>query len=440
MNGTTIRGETQRIQVTGILIGFLLFCFIFLSGKPGVAEGLVLQDLIAEALKNSPELQASQSGLRATEHKIPQVGALPDPMFMVGYQNEGYNTYNFGDSPDAQWMFSLSQMVPFYGKRGLKAEMASREAETARNRDQALRLKTISRIKELYADLFLAYKNLDILEEKRDLAAQIERAAQSRYASGTAPQQEVVMAQTEKYIILEKEEMSRQRIQAVEAMLNAAVGRDIKSPLGRPESLPFSPWPFTLDELLQQSKTLSPELKSRTEMLLGSETKVEMAKKEYYPDFTLGANLFKRSGPYNDMWNLTAAVNVPIFYGDKQRQGLLEAEALRRQARRELEATEIMLASSIRENQSMVLSADRLMTLYREGLVPKTQQDFQLSLSGYMTGKIEALTVLSRLKALLEYEVLYWGQLTEREKSIARLEALTGTMGFQGLEKSNEKK
>jgi outer membrane protein, heavy metal efflux system len=440
MNGSTTRGETQRIRVFGILVGFSLFCFLFLSGKPCGAEGLVIQDLIDEALKNNPELLASQAGLRATEHKIPQVGALPDPMFMVGYQNEGYNTYNFGDSPDAQWMVSVSQMVPFYGKRGLKAEMASREAETARNRDQALRLKTISRIKELYADLFLAYKNLDILEEKRDLSAQIERAAQSRYASGTAPQQEVVMAQTEKYMILEKEEMSRQKLQAAEAMLNAAVGRDIKSPLGRPESLPVSPWPFTLDELLQQSKTLSPELKSRAEMVQGNEAKVEMAKKEYYPDFTLGANVFKRSGPYNDMWNLTAAVNVPIFFGDKQRQGLREAEALRRQARRELEAAEIMLASSIRENQTMVLSADRLMTLYREGLVPKIQQDFQLSLSGYMTGRIEALTVLSRLKALLDYELLYWGQLAEREKSIARLEALTGTMRIQVREKTDEEK
>jgi hypothetical protein len=99
-----------------------------------------------------------------------------------------------------------------------------------------------------------------------------------------------------------------------------------------------------------------------------------------------------------------------------------------------------MLASAIRENQSMVFSADRLLTLYREGLVPKTQQDFQLSLSGYMTGKTEALTVLSRLKALLDYELLYWGQLAEREKSIARLEALTGTMRIQVREKSDEKK
>jgi len=61
-------------------------------------------------------------------------------------------------------------------------------------------------------------------------------------------------------------------------------------------------------------------------------------------------------------------------------------------------------------------------------LIPKTVQDFQLALSGYTAGKVEAITVISRLKALLEFELLYWGQFVEREKAIARIEAITGTM------------
>ena len=63
-------------------------------------------------------------------YKIPQAGGLPDPMFMVGYQNEGYNTLYFRRYPDAYWMFSATQMFPFYGKRDLKSEMATREAES----------------------------------------------------------------------------------------------------------------------------------------------------------------------------------------------------------------------------------------------------------------------------------------------------------------------
>jgi outer membrane protein, heavy metal efflux system len=421
-----------------VIIGFLGVLAGWLPARG--AETLKLQELIDEALRNNPELGAALAGVQAAGHKVPQSGSLPDPMFMFGYQNEGYNTYNYGNSADAQWMFSVSQMFPFYGKRALKAEMASREAESLKNMNQAVRLKTVSRIKELFADLFLAYKNLEVLGDKRDLFSRIEEAALARYASGTAPQQEVVMAQTEKYMLLEREEMNRQKIQAVEGMLNAAVGRDVSAPLGRPEALAPSSWPASLNELLGQAKDRSPELKSKAQMLQGNEAKVEMAKKEYYPDFTLGANLYKRSGAYDDMWSLTATVNVPLFYQDKQRQGVLEAEALRRQAQRELQAVENMLSSTIRENYSMIRSAEKLMNLYREGLIPKTQQDFQLALSGYLTGRVEAITTLNRLKALLDYELLYWGQLAEREKAIARMEALTGSMPVALQDDKNEKK
>jgi cobalt-zinc-cadmium efflux system outer membrane protein len=404
------------------------------------AEGLKLQDLIDEALRNNPELGASQAGVQAAGHKIPQVGSLPDPMVMVGYQNEGYNTYNYGDSADAQFMVSVSQMFPFYGKRGLKAEMAGRDAESLKNVYRTLRLKTISKVKELYNDLFLAYKNRDLLQDKGGLLRQVEEAALARYASGMAPQQEVVMAQTEKYMLLERQEMADQKIQATEGMLNAAVGRDVGSPLGRPAEVSPTPHLLSLDDLLGLAKDQSTELKAKAQMVQGTEAKIKMAQKEYYPDFTLGANLFKRSGIYQDMWNLTATINIPLFYRDKQRQGVLEAEAAKRQAQKELQATEIMLASSLRENYSMIRSGEKLMKLYQEGLLPKARQDIQLSLSGYVTGKVEAITVISRLKTLLDIELLYWSQMVEREKAIARLEPLTGLTEIPTQDERNEKK
>jgi outer membrane protein TolC len=395
--------------------------------------------LIEEALQNNPELGASQAGVQAAGHKIPQAGSLPDPMVMVGYQNEGYNTYNYGDSADAQFMVSVSQMFPFYGKRELKAEMAGRDAESMKNVYRTLRLKTISKVKELYNDLFLAYKTRDLLRDKGDLLRQVEEAALARYASGMASQQEVVMAQTEKYMLLERDEMASQKIQATEGMLNAAVGREVRSPLARPAEPAPTPYLLSLDDLLPQVKDHSPELKAKALMVQGTEVKIKMAQKEYYPDFTLGANLFKRSGIYQDMWNLTATFNIPLFYRDKQRQGVLEAEAAKRQAQKEMQAAEIMQASSLRENDSMIRSAGNLMKLYQEGLLPKARQDIQLSLSGYVTGKVEAITVISRLKTLLDIELLYWSQLVEREKAIARLESLTGSTEISTQDEKNEK-
>ncbi|HEX8948164.1 MAG TPA: hypothetical protein VF790_04330, partial [Dissulfurispiraceae bacterium] len=67
-------------------------------------------------------------------------------------------------------------------------------------------------------------------------------------------------------------------------------------------------------------------------------------------------------------------------------------------------------------------------------------QDFELALSGYTTGKVEAITTISRLKTILDFETAYWGQFAEREKAIARLDALAGITDFQPKGGKNEKK
>jgi outer membrane protein, heavy metal efflux system len=239
-------------------------------------------------------------------------------------------------------------------------------------------------------------------------------------------QQEVVMAQTEKYMLLEKKEMQKQKIEAIQGMLNSTVGRDVNVPLGRPVEPVSAPNGLGMEELLVMAKDNSPEIRSRQKMVEAAEAKVKMAKKEYFPDVTLGASYYPRTKMFMDMWNLTATINIPIFYKSKQEPAVQEANANLLGAKRELAATEYMLSSGIRENYSMAQAAARLMKIYKEGIIPKTNQDFQLALSGYATGKIEAITAISRLKALLDTEILYWGQYIDREKAIARLEAITG--------------
>lgn len=404
----------------------LFFFFSLAFGSYASAEELKLQDLIDEALAKSPEILASQYRVSASQYRIPQAKSLPDPMVMFGYQNEGWSRYSFGEMQMSWWMFSASQMVPFPGKLALRGEMAARESESLRAVYDSSRLKVVNKVKELYYDLFLAYKNIDLLGDRTALFSRIEDAATARYSSGMGLQQEVLMAQTEKYMLLEKEEMQKQKIQSLEAMLNSTIGREVNSSLGRP-SEPFpTAYARSMDELLKMAYENSPEIRSKERMVAASEAKVRMAEKEYYPDFTITGNVMKRKGDFEDMWSLTTAINIPLFYKTKQRQAVNEAKALLSEARNELEATKLMLASTIRDNYSMLKSAERLMELYRDGLIPKTYQDFESAIAGYSTGKVEALTVISRLKALIDFETLYWAQFVEKGKAAARVEAMVG--------------
>ena len=410
----------------------LLACIFLLGNTVRAAENLELQPLVDEALKNSPEVIASEARADAARFRIPQAKSLPDPMFMVGYQNEGFDRYSYGETLMSAWMFSASQMFPFPGKLGLREEAASKDAETFGDLHVSTRLRVAAKVKELYYDLLLAYKDLDLVRAKMALFSQIEDAALARYSSGKGSQQEVLMAQAEKYMLLEKEEMFRQKIQSTEAMLNTTVGRDVNAPLGRPVEPAYRPYEESMDRLLMIAYERSPEIKAKERMVAASRVKVLLAKKEYYPDFTVSAEYDKKGGPFMDMWALRTAVNIPLYYKTKQRQGVFEAEALQVGAKNDLEATKLLIASGIRDDYSMVRTAEKLMDLYKNGLIPKTYQDFDSALSGYVTGKVDALTVISRLKALLEYETLYWGQFSEREKAIARIEAVTGGAGPGG--------
>lgn len=402
----------------------IIMASAFLGALPAAADELNVDVLVAEALAKSPELMASSLRADALRHRVLQAGALPDPMLMFGYQNEGYKRYTYGEMQGAQWMYSASQMFPFPGKLGLKEEMAIRDAEAQTERLRNLKLKIAARVKETYFDLFLAHKTVSLVRDRIALYEKIEQIALARYATGTGMQQDVLMAQTEKYMLHEREEMLQQRIRSLEAMLTSLLGREAEEPFDMPLHIGQTTFGIGLNELLENAYNRSPELRARRKMVDAADAKVRMTEKEYYPDFTITATLMERPQPFEDMWSLTTSFNIPIFYRSKQRQAVLEAKASLSEAEREYEAARLMIAAAVRDNFSMLKSAERLMDLYRTGLAEKAAQEYESALALYTAGSGAATNVYDRLKGLIDADIQFWTQFSEREKAIARLEAI----------------
>jgi outer membrane protein, heavy metal efflux system len=410
-------------KITGtFLIVFAAFCF--LQADHIHAQELKLSGLVVEALKNNPDLLASQAKIDAAGYRVPQSKTLPDPMVMVGYQNAGLTKYTYGMEPDSEWMFSASQEIPFPGKLALKGSMAESDLESLKALHEFLKRKTEASVKVFYYDLFLAYKNIDLLKDKAELFARLEDLALSRYSTGKAMQEDVLMAQTEKYMLLEKEEMYRQKIKSIEAMLSAELGRQETVSMDRPAEVVYESFPFSEDEAVKIALENSSEIKSLNKMVDGAGYKVAMAEKEYYPDFTVTTGYTNRGGGYMDMYSATVTVNIPIFRKSKLEPAVNEAKASVSQAGKELDAAKLMITASVKDNMSMIMSSKKLMDIYKNGLIPKNTQSVESALTGYSTGGTEMGTVITLSKNLLDYETLYWAQFIEREKAIARLTAI----------------
>lgn len=158
--------------------------------------------------------------------------------------------------------------------------MASLDFESENALYESTKLKTVARVKELYFKLLLAYKNIDGIKERGSLFSKVEEAALSLYSLGRGSLHDVIIAQTKKYILVEKEEMLKQKIRSLQAMLNALLGRDVNSPLERPIHLPSTKLHYDIESLLSLSYERSPEVKVKENMLKAAKTKLEMAKRE----------------------------------------------------------------------------------------------------------------------------------------------------------------
>lgn len=416
----------RRTKAVPLILLFLLLAGF--SSAMAADQALRLQELLAEALRASPELQAARARAAASAYRVPQASSLPDPMLMVGYQNEGTSRYTFNEAADSQYMFSASQLFYYPGKRALRGEAAGREAESLAVSATAAQLRIVTVVKELYYDLFFVHQSLDLLKEKENLLKKLEDAALARYAAGRGMQQDVLMAQSEKYMLIEREEMLKQRSKTIEAGLNAALGREQALPLARPLPPAAGPDPQLLPELIAVALANSPEIRAREKMVDALSARVKVAEKEYYPDITVTGNYGLKGSAFEDMWSLSTTVNIPLYHATRQKPAKQEAEASLTEAKNELQAAKLKLGAAIQENHAALHAAERLMLLYRQGLSEKIRQDFQAALAGYATGKGDAAGVIARLRSITDVETSYWNQLVEREKARARIEALAGVM------------
>jgi outer membrane protein TolC len=95
----------------------------------------------------------------------------------------------------------ISQEFPFPGKRGLRGEIAAKEAEAEFQQYQMAQLSVLSRLKQAWYRLGYAYAARDVLERSRELLRKFLRASEARYAVGKAAQQDLFKAQTQLSIL-----------------------------------------------------------------------------------------------------------------------------------------------------------------------------------------------------------------------------------------------
>lgn len=431
--------EPRRIMSRtrlSILFGFLLLLAccdgVAAEGTPDFTEAVNLSGLRAYTLANNPEIKAAEERWRGARARPPQEGSLPDPMINSAYHNEGLDRFTQGKGDFSFLRFGAEQEVPFPGKLALREARATREADREGALYRATLLNVLTRLRIAYNDYYLAHKSIEIVRNNRELLEQLTRAAEARYEVGEGLQQDVARAQVELSILVGRVTSLEQARQSAMAMLNATLNSPPAAPLGVPASLDKRPLTYSLDQLESFAKQQSPNLQAAQFGVASSETNLDLAKRQYYPDFVLRADYFNKAALVPE-WEVGVGVRVPLYFWRKQAYGVREAIAGVGEARASRQSTSQDILARIKDLYAQATSADRLVELY--GGVVRSQAEIALesALAAYRVGKVEFLSVLNSFTVVNDYRLRYYEELANFDKAVAQLEEAAGVLPGESL-------
>ncbi len=382
-------------------------------------------DLIALALERNPELQAAQKKYEAALQRPRAESALPDPMVGMGYNASGYPLpgAGLGREPVANIGVMVTQEVPYPGKRGLRAQMARKEAEAEWSTYQALRLDVMARVRIAWYRLLHGYQMVEVLSRNRQVLDRMIEVAQGRYSIGKGMQSEIFQMQTQASIIETQRLQFQSQIRTATAQANALLHRAPGAVIERPTDDPTHEVLPLFEKILDFALNNAPMLERDQKMIERAETGVRAARRDWYPDLAFTGGYYNM-GSMPAMYMFRTDVRVPLW-GKKQRAAVTESVANLEGSRHTYEASEQSLAARLREDFEMASTALQLMHLYADTVIPQANLGMESALTSYQTGGGAYEAAFRSFMTAVEYEMNYHEQMMNFHMALSRMEQMS---------------
>jgi outer membrane protein TolC len=265
---------------------------------PSPIQPTKLSNLLAEAEQSNPQIQAARHGWDSAKQVPTQVSTLPDPQFVLQQMNVGSPRpfAGYTNSDFAYVGLGISQDLPYPGKLRLRGEIAKKDADVTQQKYESVRRAILAEAKTAYFQLGYLAKRQTILVGDGQLLQQVEQSAEARYRNGMGNQQEVLQAQLERTKLLREITTNQLEAGKVQAEIKQLLNRPQTSPDIETTELSETVIAYTYDQLLAAASMNNPEIAGAQKMVERQGLQVDLAKKDFYPDFNL-QYMWQRTDP-----------------------------------------------------------------------------------------------------------------------------------------------
>ncbi len=354
-------------------------------------DPLSLSDVVRLAGERRDEIDAASARTRAGEARPAIVSALEDPMVSPSLDHLPFMLEG------ADVSLTIEQRIPLSGIRGHRR--ASALADVDRLRADVRRTVLDVGVQAANAFLMLQERRRTsaLVDEQFTFARDVVTAANARYASGTAPQSDVLRAEVEVARLNALARALVSEVRGAEAMLNTTLALDADQPIP-----PLAP--LLLAEPVPAWAGIKAALSGRPELvgvraeIARADADVQVMRDMFRPMATI------RTGPSYTMadgkgWMAMVGVSLPIWRG-KLRAGVAEAQAMRAMSEAELRAMTRMIEGDAAVAVNQVQAARDRQSAIRIDVLPRARMAIEPAVAGYTSGQLPLVSVIEAVQAL----------------------------------------
>jgi len=373
-------------------------------------SGLDAAQLVEVAVEVNPQVKSARARWEAAVHSIKQNYAPADPIF--GYQNTDSATNGFSEA--SLHSLLVNQSFQFPGKALLQADQASKAARVARLIYAATIRDIRAQTESAYYQALLDGALGDLQGTTVDNLRQVLNVTQVAYSANRVTQTDFISAEYDLAVARQQQQQLRMAEANDETTIDQLLYRRPDEPLNLDRKFELKPLAAPLDDLIARAIALRQEILEVALAQSNSETALRLARLEYAPDYTLGfvfnnylcASCAPSPNRLQD-YGFTVSLNLPVFFWLKQNEDVKRANYNLEAARNDLNSIRNQTGAIVTTLYRNAQFAYQTAMLYRDSLVPLAQQNFEVALVAYQSGKIDFVTLASAIRRSYDSRVAY---------------------------------
>ena len=397
-------------------------------GRPQESKSLKLEDLIAEALQNNPQLRAARNQTAAARTRVDQVTSWEAPQAGVEFFQTPVRSFPNPLKDQMEVDYYIQQMVPFPGKLSAMGRTAENNANMMDQGYKVLERKILRELKSACYELYLIQRKIQINAENQDLMRRFVEIASKHYEVGMGKLPDILRAQTELSILVNSGINFQKEKQVVESMINTILSRPVNSPLGYVPDIEQDVPRWTFEQLRPLALEARPELNAMSFNIEMNKAEVSLSKREYYPDLMARVMYKDMAMTKNDFWSAMVGVSIPLapWSSGRYTSKVQENELNVRKAEEEYANMRNMTLFEVQDALVRVQTSQNLVLLYKNTVIPQAEQTLQATLAAYQTGKTEFLMLIDAYRMVLMSKLDYHMSVMNYMTNQAALEQAVG--------------